>query len=319
MKNVVSQYIRFGLRLFAFASILTAAAAAHAEDPIFPPGARVGLVPPAGVTLSKEFLGFENEDKSIKFGIAEIPVAAYEAVETAFKEGKPTVTGNKVEQIKAAAGDAYITTETRKEDDKSFKTYSLIAKSDKISAYVIAQLREGVANVPSDADIRKALATTAIRGEVPLAEQLSLLPFKLNELSGFKTVRNLALNASVLLTDGTEDTQLDGAPYMVIGTIPASAESQDDRARFAEQAARTIPGIRNGRMTGNEPIRIDGTPGFETRVDAVTGKNDTPVTIVQWLRFGSGATLRIIASSTKDEWPKAFPRFRAVRDGIAPK
>ncbi len=36
-------------------------------------------------------------------------------------------------------------------------------------------------------------------------------------------------------------------------------------------------------------------------------------------RFGSGATLRIIASATKDDWPQAFPRFRAVRDGVGPK
>ena len=154
---------------------------------------------------------------------------------------------------------------------------------------------------------------------MPVEEQLSLLPFKVGELSGFKTVRLLAMRASVLLTDGTEDTQLDGAPYMVIGTITASAASADERGRLAEQAARAIPGLRNMRLTSNEPIRIDSTPGYETRVEAVTGKDDTPVSVVQWLRFGSGATLRIIASSTTTEWPKAFPRFRAVRDGVGPK
>jgi hypothetical protein len=42
--------------------------------------------------------------------------------------------------------------------------------------------------------------------------------------------------------------------------------------------------------------------------------------VVQWLRFGSGnATMRIIASSPRDDWPKSFPRFRAVRDGIQPR
>ena len=95
--------------------------------------------------------------------------------------------------------------------------------------------------------------------------------------------------------------------------------AQEDRARFAEQAARSIAGLRNARLISNEAIRIDSTPGFETRIEAVTGKNDTPVSIVQWLRFGSGATLRIIASATRDDWPQAFPRFRAVRDGVGPK
>jgi hypothetical protein len=307
------------LRLAAFASILTVSAAAYAADVIFPPSSRVGIVPLDGLTVATDFLGFQNEDQTIKVGIAEIPPAAFTAVETAFKEGKPAADGNKVEQIKTPAGDAFLTTESRKEGDATFKTYSVIAQGGTFSAYLIAQMREGSPKSPSDQDMRKMLQSMTLRKDVPTDEQLSLLPFKVTELSGFKTVRLLAANASVLLTDGTEETQLDGAPYMVIGTIPANPTTADDRARLAEQAARSIPGLREVRLTTNEPIRIDSTPGFETRLDAVTGKNDTPVAVVQWMRFGSGATLRIIASSTKAEWANAFPRFRAVRDGIGPK
>ncbi len=307
------------LRLAAVASVLSVSVAAHAADVVFPPSSRVGIVPLDGLVVSKEFLGFDTEDKTVKVGIAEIPPAAFTAVETAFKEGKPVGDGNKVEQFKTTAGDAYLTVESRKEGDATFKTYSVIAQGDTFSAYVIAQMREGAAKAQSDETMRKMLSSVTLRKDVPVEEQLSLLPFKVGELSGFKTVRLLAMRASVLLTDGTEDTQLDGAPYMVIGTITASAASADERGRLAEQAARAIPGLRNMRLTSNEPIRIDSTPGYETRVEAVTGKDDTPVSVVQWLRFGSGATLRIIASSTTTEWPKAFPRFRAVRDGVGPK
>jgi hypothetical protein len=69
----------------------------------------------------------------------------------------------------------------------------------------------------------------------------------------------------------------------------------------------------------SEPLRIDGTPGYETRIDAVSGKDNTPVTVVQWLRFGGQTSLRIIGSAPREEWTKAFPRFRAVRDGIQPR
>jgi hypothetical protein len=70
----------------------------------------------------------------------------------------------------------------------------------------------------------------------------------------------------------------------------------------------------------SEPVRIDGSAGYETRIDATSGKDNTPVTVVQWLRFGSGSnTLRIIASAPRDDWSKAFPRFRTVRDGIQPR
>ena len=311
------------LRLAAVASVLASAltfsGAAHAADAVFPPSSRVGIIPLDGLVVSTEFLGFETEDKTVKVGIAEIPPAAFSAVETAFKEGKPVGDGNKVEQLKTEAGDAYVTIESRKEGDATYKTYSVIAKGETFSAYVIAQMREGAAKAPSDETMRKMLASVTLRKDVPVEEQLSLLPFKVGELSGFKTVRLLAMRASVLLTDGTEDTQLDGAPYMVIGTIPANPGAAEDRARFAEQAARSIPGLRNARLISNEAIRIDSTPGFETRIEAVAGKNDTPVSVVQWLRFGGGATLRIIASSTKEDWPQAFPRFRAVRDGVGAK
>jgi hypothetical protein len=41
--------------------------------------------------------------------------------------------------------------------------------------------------------------------------------------------------------------------------------------------------------------------------------------VVQWLRFGGPNSLRIIGSSPREQWTKAFPRFRAVRDGIQPR
>jgi hypothetical protein len=66
----------------------------------------------------------------------------------------------------------------------------------------------------------------------------------------------------------------------------------------------------------SEPLRIDGVAGYETRVDAISGKDNTAVTVVQWLRFGGPTVMRIIGSAPRDQWEKAFPRFRAVRDGI---
>jgi hypothetical protein len=70
----------------------------------------------------------------------------------------------------------------------------------------------------------------------------------------------------------------------------------------------------------SEPIRINGQPGFETRIDGISGKDKTAVTVVQWIRFNAGgASLRIIASAPQDQWTDAFSRFRAVRDGIQPK
>jgi hypothetical protein len=37
------------------------------------------------------------------------------------------------------------------------------------------------------------------------------------------------------------------------------------------------------------------------------------------VRFGGGAYLRLLGIARADAWPEAFPRFRAVRDGINPR
>ena len=316
--DISQGFMKTILRVLAIVSLVIASPAL-AADPVFPSGARVGLEPAEGLAVAKEFLGFESEDKKVKIGVAEIPAEAFTAVEAAVKEGKPPPTGVKPEPFETAAGKAFITSDSGKDGATAVKMYSVIIAGDKFTGYIIAQAREDAAKPVSDEAMRKILASAKLRSTVPVEEQLSLMPFKIGELSDFKTVRTLAPRSSILLTDGSEDTTLDGAPYMVIGLTAAGPEKPDDRGRFAQQAAATIPGIRNARITANEPLRIDGTPGFETRIDAVAGKNDTPVTVVQWLRFGSGTSLRIIASATREEWPKAFPRFRAVRDGIDPR
>ena len=158
-----------------------------------------------------------------------------------------------------------------------------------------------------------------IRNEVPVDEQLGLMPFEMSELGNFKNIRTLAPGAALIIADGDEKTGFEAAPFMIIGIIGSTAASPDDRGRFAQQIATTIPGVRDGRITMSEPVRIDGQPAYETRIDATSGKENTPVTIVQWLRFGPQSSLRIIGSSPRDDWPKSFIRFRAVRDGIHPR
>jgi hypothetical protein len=178
------------------------------------------------------------------------------------------------------------------------------------------QVPENAAKIYSDDAVRQMFATAVIRKEVPVDEQLALMPFKISELSGFKNVRTLAPGAALILADGDETTGFEGAPFMLVGVIGAGPSQPEDRDRFAQQVATTIPGVRDARVTMSEPMRIDGMAGYETRIDATSGKDNTAVTVVQWLRFAGTNTVRIIGSAPRDQWAKAFPRFRAVRDGL---
>ena len=305
--------------LFAVALFVTAICPAFAADPIFPPGMRVGMTPLVGLIRAKSFVGFETEDQSVKVLVTELPAEAYGEVMNAFKANPTGTSGIKPESIETAAGLAYYTAESAKDGATNVRRYSMILPGGTFSGYVAVQVPENATKIYSDDAVRQMFASAVIRKEVPVEEQLGLIPFKISELSDFKNVRTLAPGAAIILADGDEVTGFEPKPFMVIGVIGATPAQSEDRGRFAQQAATTIPGVRDARITMSEPIRIDGMPGYETRIDATSGKDNTAVSVVQWLRFGGPSSLRIIGSAPREQWPKAFPRFRAVRDGIQPR
>jgi hypothetical protein len=302
--------------LSAVALLVASLCPALAADAIFPPGSRVGLTPLVGLVPAKTFLGFETEDHGVKVVLAELPAQAYGEVAKAFKTDSASTPGVKPASIETAAGTAYFTTETAMSGAVSVRRYSMIIPGGTFSGYVAVQVPENAGKIYTDQAVRQMFASAVIRKQVPVDEQLAQLPFKVTDLADFKNVRSLGIGAAVILADGDETTGFEPAPFMIVGLISSSPAQPEDRDRFAQEIARTIPGLREAKLTVSEPIRIDGSPGYETRLDAISGKDNTPVTVVQWLRFGSPAVMRIIGSSPRDQWEKAFPRFRAVRDGI---
>ncbi|SDT28869.1 hypothetical protein [Bradyrhizobium canariense] len=306
-------HIRF---LSVVALVVATLCPAFAADAVFPPGIRVGLTPLVGLAPAKTFLGFETEDQSVKVLVAELPANAYTEVMNAFKADTSNLAGIRPQSIETAAGTAYYTAEDAKDGAVGVRRYSMIMPGGTFSGYIAVQVPENAIKIYSDDAIRKMFATAVIRKEVPVDEQLAQMPFKVTALADFKNVRTLAVGAALVLADGDESTGFEAAPFMVIGVLGQSPATPDDRDRFAQQALTSFPGVREARITMSEPIRIDGSPGYETRIDATSGKDNTKVTVVQWLRFGGPTVLRIVGSSPRDQWEKAFPRFRAVRDGL---
>ncbi|MCG2631335.1 hypothetical protein L6654_32370 [Bradyrhizobium sp. WYCCWR 13023] len=305
--------------LAALVLLVASALPALAADAVYPPGLRLGMVPLVGLSKAKTFPGFENEDGSVKVLITELPPAAYNEVVSAFNANPAGTNGVKPDKIETSAGLAYFTTEGAKVGDTLVKRYSMIVPGTGFSGYVAVQIPENAAKIYTDEAVRQMFATATIRKEVSVDEQIGLLPFKITDLAGFKDVRTLVPGSSIILADGSESSGYESKPFIILGLIGATPQAADDRARFAQEAALQIPGLRETKITMSEPIRINSQPGFETRIDGVSGKDKTPVTVVQWIRFGGGTSLRIIASAPRDQWSDAFTRFRAVRDGIQPK
>jgi hypothetical protein len=306
--------IRF---LAAVALLVASLCPALAADPVFPPGSKVGLTPLVGLVPAKTFAGFETEDHGVRVLVAELPAAAYGEVAKALKADPVGPPGIKPATIETPAGTAYYTTENAMNGAVSVRRYSMIVQGDKFSGYVAVEVPQNASKIYTDDAVRQMFASAVVRKEVPIAETLGLLPFKVSDLADFKNVHTLPVGAAIILADTDDEaTGFEHSPFMIIGLIGSTPSQPEDRDRFAQELARAIPGIREAKLTMSEPIRIDSSPGYETRLDGVSGKDNTPVTVVQWLRFGSPAVMRIIGSAPRDQWEKSFPRFRAVRDGI---
>lgn len=309
---------RFGSATFGLAilAVLQFALAPASAETLFPPGSRIGLSPAAGLAVARGFPGFEDATRQVKVVLAELPPAAFAALEAAAqtkaaKGGK----ARRPEPIKTPAGRGFVSREPG-ESANGARRWALIAEAAEFTVYVLVEIPQDQAKAFPEADVHKMLASVSTRTEVPVDEQLAQLPFRLSERGAFKHVRTLVPGSTIVLTDGEETTPVEETTYMVISVAPGAPAQTEYRRRFAEQLATSIPGLRNVRVISSEPMRVNASPAFETRLEAVSGKADTEVALVQWVRFGPGAYLRIVAGAPKSRWSEEFPRFRAVRDGI---
>src|SRR5262245_4152074 len=98
--------------LFALMFALALNGAAWAQtDTVFPPGSRVGLVPPQGFATGKTFKGFADVEKNAMILITELPASAYERLEdhiAAEQLEKQGVTVEKREPITLSTGPAFL-------------------------------------------------------------------------------------------------------------------------------------------------------------------------------------------------------------------
>jgi len=314
-----------GRRRFAIAAgawLTFVAAMAHADDAVFPPASRIGLKPPDGFSVSKEFPGFEDRARKAAILLVELPADAYAQVEKnatgdLLKAGGAVIESNT--PFSLPGGPAFLVTGRQSAEGLTVRKWVLVASTPELTAAVTVQVPEAEQTIYPDAAVRAALATLAVRPRVPAEEQLATLPFALHDLAGFRLVRAVPGNAA-LLTEGEKDmVDLAEQPLVLITLATGTAVEPAERERFARNLFGGTPGVRDIRLMRAEPQRIGGQAGHEILADAKEMRTGTELTLVQWLRFGGGGHLRVTAVARKDAWSTMFPRFRAIRDGIDPR
>jgi len=278
------------------AALLMPAAAA---EPVFPVASPIGLVPPPGLAPSASFQGFEDRDNGAFIRLIALPGKAFAEIEKNLTDDalrKQGLTIDKRESFALADG----------------KGLLLVGRQQTKSA----RIRKWLLIAPV---IRAALATLTVRTAVPAAEQLALVPFKVNEMAGMRLVR-VVPGVAVQLTDGPQDTiDAPEQAHLVISIAAGGPQRPSDRGHFARAALSGLPPLKDVHIVNSEPMRIGGQPGHEMRAEGTAPQTGTEVKIVQWLRFGSGGYMRILGIAPKENWTETFMRFRAVRDGLEPR
>jgi hypothetical protein len=317
LKAVASMVHRALVYLCAAMAGLIALTSAVAADPVFPPGLRVGLEPPGDLRASTRFPGFEDADRKVSVAILDLPASAYPELESAaFSKIQDQLQKAKRESFPFGSGIGFLISGVMQHEGVTLHRWSLLAQAvggavPDLTTLINVEVPESALAVYSDAVVRKALASVTFR-PAPIQEQLGLLPFKIRDLAGFQVIQVLPSGVVILADKSNDHAQTQSLMIVSIGSnLPTDAS---DRARFARDLLANAP-VRNLTTQSAEPLRINGAPGHEIRAQGVNPAGQK-VSMVQWLRFGSGAYLRIVAVSPAEDWDTMFARFRTIRDSI---
>lgn len=304
-----------GVLLGIWAGLALAGASA---DPVFPPGQRIGLEPPPGMVVSRRFPGFEDAANKAAITLVELPPVAYANVEKSMFDFVPKgMTIGKREMFGFTEGVGIYLTGTSEANGVTLHHWFLLghsiagANADFAALVTVTMPEQALAAYPEKV-VRAALASVTFR-PAPLDEQLAMLPFKLDDLAGFRVMQVMTAGGVIIIDGPTNDVTRQ--PYMLISVGPGAPTSPDDRIRFARDLLSGAP-LKELSATSSETMRLSGFPGVEIRATARNLRGD-PVRLVQWVRFGVGGFVRMIGVVAPDDWDQLFNRFRAVRDGVA--
>lgn len=296
-----------------------------AADPVFPLGSRMGFVPPPGFVASKRFPGFEHPDTRSSIVLAALPAQAYAdlvAAMTTEALKRQGIIEDKRETLTLAAGTALLVMGSQQENGQKFRKWVLLGQLPEGVALVSAMVPESALETYSDDIIRASLLTLALRDVVPLDEQMALMPIKLTDLSGLRPVRMLG-TTGVVLTDGTNNAPTPGQPVFAVMIGSGGPEKAADRANFARNLFTRPSDLKDVHIVNGsgEMLRLGGGTllTHELQAEGKEASTEAPMKLVQWVRFGPGAYIQMIGVARADQWSTAFPHFRAVRDGVAPR
>ncbi len=310
------------LRLTTIVLALVAASGAFAADPVFPPGSRIGLVPPKDMKPARGVAGFQNPTTGAAIVAIEMPAEAHPTIAAGFTDEALKGQGFTLksrDKVSVGKSDGILIAGEQNDNGRMVPKAVLLTSDPTLTALVIGQLPSGAPPATLD-EIKAALKTVALRPPLTVDQQVASLPFKVGDSAGFRPVRAMAGNA-LLMTDGPNDVVREAEqPVMIVAQSfapgPATAEQRD---AFARQALVANSMLKETVLERSQGFRLGGVDWHEIVAKAKDGVSEQPVIVMQTIRFTPEGYVRMLGVARQDKRDDVMPRFRRIVDGVAMK
>ncbi|MDP4023090.1 hypothetical protein Q8W71_10685 [Methylobacterium sp. NEAU 140] len=313
------------LRALALGAMLLAAGAAptRAADPVYPPGSRFGFEPPADMSLSRRFSGFERKAGGATLSVVELPPNAFPELVSGFTDANLLSQGfavEKRESIKIGDDEGMLYTGEQPGDPNAagpaVRKWILVVGTPTVTGLIIAQ---ALPDAESPETMRKLVTGVTVRPALTLTEQVDALPFRIPDTAGFRPVRVLAGN-SVLMTQGPKDQiQNLEQPILVLAQAVQQPPTADQRDTFARQALYANQTMKDFVIERAQSYRTKGSDWHEIVARAVDMPTNIPVVVAQTIRFNPDGYLRAVGVVREDQRAGTLAKFREVVDSVQVK
>lgn len=299
-------------------------APAFAAEATFPPSSRFGFTPPSDMVPSKRFSGFERIEGGATVSVVELPPTAFVDLEKNFTDenlkSQGFIVSNR-EAIKVAGEvEAVLFTGEQPVPEQAgapaIKKWLLLVGDPTVTGIIIAQ---SLPDAETEETMRAMVTGVRIRPALTLDEQVSALPFRVGNASGFRPMRVLAGN-SMLMTYGPnqEVNNLD-QPILVLAQAVQPPPAVEQRDAFAKAALYSNQTMKDFVIERSQSYRQNGVDWHEIVARAKDLPTDTPVVISQTIRFAPDGYLRAVGVVRSEQREGVLSRFRDVVDSVQMK
>ena len=304
----------------AFLALLLAGTA-FAADAVFPPGSRVGLVPPPNMTQARGLSGFRNAETGAGILLVEMPPDAYPGLAASLSDQALRAQGFALRSRDTPQiGDrpAILVTGAQTENGRRSIKSMLLTSDATMTVLVMGQLAPDAAATEIEA-VEKALRTVAIRAPLTLDETIEALPFAIGDRAGMRPVRAMAGNA-LMLTIGPNDFIREAdQPMLIIAQSFGQTPPVAQREAFARSGLTSNGFVKDTVLERSQSYRQGGSDWHELVAkgkDALSGRD---VIVMQTIRFEPDGYIRSVGITRPEGREEALARFRRVVDSVASK